>query len=357
MYTNRKVSILLPVYNREQYLKIAIDSVLTQTYQNWELLISDNCSTDGTFELAKKYAEQDARIICWRNETNIGPLPNYNKCIEKASGEYIELFGDDDIFEPECLAKLAMVLDDNPNVVMAIAGKRHIDKDGKLIREDRPRSGSQLICAQEVIESTVGTLTNWIISPVMYRAKYKGAGFDTFLGIYADLDYWAQILAYGDLFYVDEMLFNYRLHGGSESTRMYSSAEFMISLLRIAERYPQYLSVGNRSEIYKPVIEKLMAMVDYASNCLKVNYEMVLRPKMKKHMVEDKMAGKNGRVQELSEQESLIKVEEELAEEAHDYKRIAFLALSQAVEIKKKWIGYANNTGVHLFLLMRISKW
>src|SRR5271163_4094676 len=98
-----KVSILLPTFNRESYLVAAIDSVLSQTHQDWELLISDNCSNDNTFAIASKYADQDKRIICWKNETNIGALPNYNKCIEKTSGDYIELFGTDDIFEPTCI--------------------------------------------------------------------------------------------------------------------------------------------------------------------------------------------------------------------------------------------------------------
>ena len=86
-----KVSILLPAYNRQHYLPLAIESIISQTYQNWELLISDNCSQDNTLAIASQYAALDNRIVCLKSETNIGPVSNYNKCLEKSSGDYIEL--------------------------------------------------------------------------------------------------------------------------------------------------------------------------------------------------------------------------------------------------------------------------
>src|ERR1700721_1865208 len=107
-----KVSILFPTYNREPYLVQAIESVIRQTYENWELLISDNCSSDNTPEILQEYAKKDSRILYWQNEKNIGPGPNYNKCIARASGDYIELFGADDFFEPDCLAKFVSILNE-----------------------------------------------------------------------------------------------------------------------------------------------------------------------------------------------------------------------------------------------------
>jgi glycosyltransferase involved in cell wall biosynthesis len=73
-----KVSIILPVYNVERYLATSLDSVLAQTHENWELLISDNRSKDATGEIAAAYAERDKRIVYLRNETNIGVMPSGN---------------------------------------------------------------------------------------------------------------------------------------------------------------------------------------------------------------------------------------------------------------------------------------
>ncbi len=337
MDSKAKVSILLPVYNREHYLPMAIESVIGQSYQNWELLVSDNCSTDNTAAVASKYAEQDKRIKYWRNEKNIGSGLNYNKCIEKATGEYIELFGADDIFEPDCLEKFVNILNDNPSVVLVTSAKRHIDENGKLIREDRPYSSSQLMPSQEAIASNMRTLTNWIISPVMFRAKYKGSGFDLPLGIYCDLDYWAQILAHGDLYYIDQILFNYRVHPVSETTARLNNLEFIPTLLRTAERHKKYLVDSNESDTqpYKIVTEKLINMVDYATNFLQLNYDSFLGA------LSESKASK-GFIDNADDQAEEI---EQIKNDLRDYKRISYLALLHALELRKErdWLSGEYN--------------
>ena len=324
MNNRPKVSILLPTYNRAHYLTGAIESVLAQTYPNWELLISDNCSSDSTAEIANKYAGLDSRILYWRNESNIGSAPNYNKCIDKASGDYIELFGTDDLFEPQCLQKLVQVLDDHPNVVIATAAKRHIDTNGHIIREDRPRNGSQLIASEDAIRSNMTNLTNWIISPVMYRSKYKGTGLDLSVGIYSDLDYWVEILNHGDLFYVDEILFNYRVHASSETTRRLNDLEFVPTLLRIAERHAKYLA-NSETLPYKVVIEKLLSLVDYSTNFLKLNFDSMLGD-----------LGHAGTERTIAEDTISLSDTNTYGQDLYDFKRISYLSLLYALDLRKE---------------------
>ncbi len=343
MNTMSKVSILLPAYNRDRYMAAAIESVLSQTYQNWELLIADNCSQDKTFAIASKYANRDKRILCWKNETNIGPVRNYNKCIERASGEYIELFGADDIFEPTCLQKLVQALDENPSVVLVTAAKRHIDEKGQLIREDRPHSGSQLIPSEEAIRSNIVPLTNWIISPVMYRSKYKNSGFDLSLGNFGDLEYWTQILVHGNLFYIDEILFNYRIHAGSETTHTLNELDYIPPLLRIAERHAAHLaSPGNpEAQPYKIVVEKLMNLVDYSTNFLKLDFDSLL----------GSLANPKESQGSLRDIDSQFKETGDLNDDLRDFKRVSYLALLHALDLRKEldWLYAEYNDLKHQF--------
>ena len=90
-----KVTVAIPTYNRAHYLPEAIESVLAQTFQDFELLILDNASTDNTPELVKSFKDERIRYV--RNQTNIGMFGNCNKALELARGEYVIIFHDDDI--------------------------------------------------------------------------------------------------------------------------------------------------------------------------------------------------------------------------------------------------------------------
>jgi len=96
--TNKLVSIYLPTHNRSSLLKRAISSVLEQTYDNLELIICDDCSSDDTWNVIKNFMEQDKRVIGLRNEVPMGACISRNKCIERATGEYITGLDDDDYF-------------------------------------------------------------------------------------------------------------------------------------------------------------------------------------------------------------------------------------------------------------------
>ena len=85
-----RVSVALPVYNGERYLRIAIEAILTQTYQDFEFIISDNASTDSTEQICREYAAIDKRICYHRNEKNIGAPRNFNRAFELSHGEYLK---------------------------------------------------------------------------------------------------------------------------------------------------------------------------------------------------------------------------------------------------------------------------
>ncbi|BAU63264.1 putative glycosyl transferase [Stanieria sp. NIES-3757] len=113
------VSIGIPVYNGENYLSKALDSLLNQTFTDFELIISDNASSDRTQAICLEYAAKDARIRYYRNDSNLGAADNYNRVFELSSGKYFKWAAHDDTCAPDYLEKCVEVLENNSDVVLA----------------------------------------------------------------------------------------------------------------------------------------------------------------------------------------------------------------------------------------------
>jgi glycosyltransferase involved in cell wall biosynthesis len=125
-----RVSIGLPIYNAERFLEQALDSILSQTYTDFELVISDNASTDRTPEICQRYAANDARIKYHRNPSNIGVSRNFNRVFELSKGDYFKWCAHDDLPMPTFLEKCVDVLDKRPEVVMCYPKGLAIDENG-----------------------------------------------------------------------------------------------------------------------------------------------------------------------------------------------------------------------------------
>ncbi len=127
-----RVSIGLPVYNRKQFLRETLDSVLAQTFEDFELIISDNASTDGTEEICREYANRDTRVRYSRNHVNLGASRNYNRVFELSSGEYFKWLASDDLCAPTFLERCVEALDCEPMAVLAYPLARSIDERGNV---------------------------------------------------------------------------------------------------------------------------------------------------------------------------------------------------------------------------------
>ena len=128
-----KVSIGLPTYNGARYLAAAMKSILNQTYRNLELILSDNASTDATGEICRQFASRDSRIVYCRQDHNIGQGPNHNFCVGRASGEYFRWAADDDLLEPEFLARCVAALESDRDAVLCHSMTRIIGDRGESI--------------------------------------------------------------------------------------------------------------------------------------------------------------------------------------------------------------------------------
>lgn len=118
-----KVSILIPVFNRKDYITECIKSALDQTFTDFEVVVVDNASDDGTWEICQQFAAADQRVRIFRNESNIGPVRNWIHCAQEAKGTLSKILFSDDCLEPNCLSEMVPKLDD-PEVALVYCAAR-----------------------------------------------------------------------------------------------------------------------------------------------------------------------------------------------------------------------------------------
>ena len=145
MRKNSRVSIGLPVYNGDNFIEETLDSILSQTYEDFELIISDNASTDKTEIICNLYAGKDKRIRYFRNEKNLGGSRNYNKVFELSNSEYFKWAAHDDIISPTYLERCVEVLDQDPSIILCYSKMQYIDEKGKYLRNyiERPNHSAE----------------------------------------------------------------------------------------------------------------------------------------------------------------------------------------------------------------------
>jgi glycosyltransferase involved in cell wall biosynthesis len=147
-----RVTIFVPTYNRARWLPEAIESALAQTYEDFVLLVSDNCSTDGTREVVESF--EDPRLVYIRQDEHLDLNDHFNRCYARAETEYMFLIPDDDVMEPDALEQTVAVLDANPRVGLVHGCAQLVDEHGTTIAgahdmtqlgEDRVESGEEFI--------------------------------------------------------------------------------------------------------------------------------------------------------------------------------------------------------------------
>lgn len=131
-----KLSIGLPVYNGADYLEDSLDSILAQTFQHFELLISDNASTDRTEEICMAYAGRDSRIRYCRRKENLGASTNFNYVFALSSGKYFKWIAHDDLHEEDFLSRCVQILDQDPSIILAYSRAITVDAQKRLVTRE-----------------------------------------------------------------------------------------------------------------------------------------------------------------------------------------------------------------------------
>ena len=216
---NPKISVGMPVYNGETYLELAIKATLDQTFTDFELIISDNASTDRTEEICRDYATKDSRILYLRNSENIGAAKNYNQLFHKSSGQYFRWFNADDLCSNALHERCLEVMEANPGVVMCYGKTDIIDGQGHLIKH----YDDNLDLQHESVFDRFNTYFNVVgLTNAIYGLIRKSALGKTILmgdGSFpaADTNLMGELTLYGKFMEIPETLFYRRMHEEASS--------------------------------------------------------------------------------------------------------------------------------------------
>lgn len=216
-----KVAVAVPVYNGERYLEASIASLLAQTFGDFELLILDNASTDGSEKISRAFAARDPRVRYHRNPQNIGGGPNWNLAFELAGpAPYFKWAAHDDIHAPRFLERCVAALDADPGAVLAFTGANRIDPDGNPLG---PRTLELPLGSPDWMARFFPLLESYDcleIHAVMRRDALLKLGKPV-LGMHLDGDgvMLIRLALMGHFHLVDECLFSYRSHEGQTVNR------------------------------------------------------------------------------------------------------------------------------------------
>jgi len=223
-YQDPLVSIVTPVYNGEPYLKECIDSVLAQTYQNWEYIILNNCSEDATLRIAEEYAAKDDRIRVYSNDTLLPIIANHNKAfgLMSADSKYCKVVCADDWLFPECLARMVELAEANPSVGLIGAYQLSGGEEEWYLRNDGLPYHRTVIPAREVARAQLLGTLHVLGNPTsdFYRADIVRSSDNFFPNESAEADVSAcfRCLQVSDFGFVHQVLSFERIHDKRATT-------------------------------------------------------------------------------------------------------------------------------------------
>jgi glycosyltransferase involved in cell wall biosynthesis len=213
------LSIGVPVYNGERYLRQTLEALLAQTFTDFELIISDNASTDGTEAICREFAARDPRVRYHRADVNIGAARNYRRVFELSAAEYFKWHASDDLVEPTFVERCMEALRRDPAVVLAYTETQLIDADGRRLaavpQDVALRSPSASARFRRVLDR-LGYCN--VIYGVLRRDVLARTGLmGTFM--HSDAVLIAEVSLHGQFYEVQEVLFSRRIHPAAYSSQ------------------------------------------------------------------------------------------------------------------------------------------
>jgi glycosyltransferase involved in cell wall biosynthesis len=205
--SNPLVSVLMTAYNREKYIGEAIESVINSTYQNWELIIVDDCSTDSTVDIARRYAATHQRIKVYINEKNLGDYPNRNRAANYAKGKYLKYVDADDMILPEGLETWVDLMEKYPDA-------------GICLSKNRTPKEEQFLPSYEAIRFnflTKSILDNAPLSVIIRTSTFHRAGGFNHYRHFGDEDMWIRVAKFSGVLIIDKYYSWWRAHDQQEA--------------------------------------------------------------------------------------------------------------------------------------------
>ena len=220
-----RVTIGVPAYNAERFLALALESLVNQTYEDIEILVCDNASTDSTGSIVREFAGRDRRIRYVRNEENIGAGRNFIRCVELTRSELFRWHAADDLSAPTLVERCVEVLDARPDVVQAYPRTTLIDEKGAELEkyneriqtlDDSPRLRYLHVMRNlGLVNSSFGVMRTNLLRKTTILGAYPGG----------DIVWQAEMALYGKLYEIPEYLHFRRMHAGAHSAMTFAQRQ------------------------------------------------------------------------------------------------------------------------------------
>ncbi|HUC79680.1 MAG TPA: glycosyltransferase family 2 protein [Flavisolibacter sp.] len=259
------VSVLLTAWNREKYIGEAIEHVLAQTFSDFELIITDNASTDGTVDIIKKYAAKDSRIRYYVNEANLGDYPNRNRAASYARGKYIKYTDSDDIFYEHALQVMVSAIEKFPEAGFCMCTQQDPEKPYPVMVSSR----------QAYLENFYG-FNHFGCAPgsvIIKRKAFEAVGGFSGRRLIGDNELWFKLAAHYSMVKIPGGLYWDRNHGDQErfttfANKNYRKLRHMVMLEAFASQHCPL------TEEEKKIILKRVARNERKKKVLKTVYEL-----------------------------------------------------------------------------------
>jgi glycosyltransferase involved in cell wall biosynthesis len=236
-------SVAIPVYNGRDLVSRAVESALAQNISGLEIVVIDNCSTDGTWAVLERY--RDPRLRRLRNDVNIGLFPNLNRCLQEARGAYLRILCCDDALIPGCLQQEVNLLDAHPNIVLLSTRGRLRDPSG----HERGIFGTGFAPGtypgEQAIVAALWLHAHYSANPFNYPSgilfrrglALTAGGFSNDFRVAGDIDFFLRLLRHGDLAIVDQFGCDILVHDEQIGRQHAGTGVEIRELLHLAERH------------------------------------------------------------------------------------------------------------------------
>lgn len=219
MIYKTKVSVVMTVYNAEKYLSLSIESILNQTFTNFEFIIINDCSVDGSSQIITNYSNLDKRIKIINNKTNLGVSKSCNNAIKMAAGEYIARMDSDDIALPNRLQTQVDFLDNNSDVIAVGSNADVIDMNGNYVyTTSQPETYNEILLSLKKRATMINPTT------IFRKESFLEVGgyYEPIKHYFEDFMLWAQLSKIGKIVNIKDSLLQYRIVMNSISSKQVS---------------------------------------------------------------------------------------------------------------------------------------
>lgn len=239
------VSVIVPVYNHEKFIGETIQKVISQTYQNWEMLVVNDCSTDGSWKIIKELARKDDRIRTFKNKKNRGLVLNWKFLINNSRGEFVAFLEGDDFFYRNNLRKKMKIFEEYPDVGMVYCNFNVVNEKGEVITKNHNKFQHIKTYRNESIEPSEYLYSKYHLVNSYGQVMVRKCIFDK-IGYPRTLDYTEKVFLPSDwdfnfrvstqnkIYFTDDILFAYRRHSNNCS---YNAAKAYRHISLVLDEY------------------------------------------------------------------------------------------------------------------------